>query len=131
MKKGTISIIILCALLFLLVIVGIVAYKLLYVPGNYAFKIENTYREGTNVAYVYDNGKVLLNNGGINKFRYKISPEDVKELLELLPDTQITPDVFVVTKGDGTEINVENRFFDTLSKKIGISNVFEEGVTSK
>ena len=128
MKKGTISIIILCALLFLLVIVGIVAYKLLYVPGNYAFKVENIVTEGTNIAYVYDNGKVLLNNGGINKYRYKISPEDVKELKELLPDTEITPHVYVVTKGDGTEINVENRFFETLSKKIGIKSVFEEGI---
>ena len=128
MKKGTISIIILCVLLFLLVVIGVVSYKLLYVPGNYAFRIENTQVAGTNIAYVYDNGKVILNNGGVNKYEYKISPEDVKELLELLPDTEIIPDVFVVTKGDGTQVNVENRFFEKLSEKMGINDIFKEGV---
>jgi len=128
MKKGTISIIILCALLFLLIVIGIVAYKLLYVPGNYAFKIENTVKEGTNIAYVYENGKVLLNNGGVNKYTYKISQEDVKELLDLLPSTEIQTKVYVVTKKDGTEVNVENRFYYEVSNKIGVENVFDEGI---
>ena len=66
MKKGTILIMVLGLLIFLLIVIGFVAYNLLYVPGNYVMRIENMARSGTNIVYIYENGKVLFNNNGVN-----------------------------------------------------------------
>lgn len=128
MKKGTISIMILVILLVLLIISAFVAYTLLYVPGDYIMRIENTVSQSANIVYIYEDGKVLLNNAGINKYRMSISKDDVKELLNILPDCEVTPRVYVVTTADGKQTNVVNRFQDTIAEKLKIKDIFTEGV---
>ena len=67
MKKGTISIIILIIFFILLIVLGVFAYNKLYVPKDFVFRIQNTVSQNANVVYIYENGNVILNNGGINK----------------------------------------------------------------
>lgn len=128
MKKGTISIMILVVLLVLLVISAFVAYTMIYVPGDYVMRIENTVSPTANIVYIYENGKVIINNAGINKYKMSMSKDDVKELLELLPDCEVTTKVYVVTTADGKETNVVNRFQDTVAEKLNIKDIFTEGV---
>lgn len=128
MKKGTISIIILALLLFLLVILGIIAYLKLYIPSNYVMKIENTVDQKSNIVYIYENGKVILNNEGINKYKLSMSKDDVQELLNELPKHEVTVKVYVVTTKDGKETYVENMFYTLVSEKLKIKNIFTEGI---
>ena len=128
MKKGTISIMILTLLLFLLIILGIIAYIKLYVPSNYVMKIENTVDQKSNVVYIYENGKVILNNNGLNKHKLSMSKEDVQELLNELPNHQVTVKVYVVTNKDGKETYVENMFYTLVSEKLKVKNIFTEGI---
>ena len=69
-----------------------------------------------------------MNNEGFNKYKYKLEEKDVDELLELLPQCEISTRIYVVTTKDGKDVNVENRFFNTVSEKLGIKDVFTEGV---
>ncbi|MCI8965672.1 MAG: hypothetical protein HFJ43_04940 [Clostridia bacterium] len=128
MKKGTISIMILTLLLFLLIILGIIAYIKLYVPSNYVMRIENTVDQKSNVVYIYENGKVILNNNGLNKHKLSMSKEDVQELLNELPNHQVTVKVYVVTNKDGKETYVENMFYTLVSEKLKVKNIFTEGI---
>lgn len=128
MKKGTISIMILALLLFLLIILGIIAYIKLYVPSNYVMRIENTVDQKSNVVYIYENGKVILNNNGLNKHKLSMSKEDVKELLDELPNHEVTVKVYVVTTKDGKETYVENMFYTLVSEKLKVKNIFTEGI---
>lgn len=128
MKKGTISIMILTLLLFLLIILGIIAYIKLYVPSNYVMRIENTVDQKSNIVYIYENGKVILNNNGLNKHKLSMSKEDVQELLNELPNHQVTVKVYVVTNKDGKETYVENMFYTLVSEKLKVKNIFTEGI---
>lgn len=128
MKKGTISIMILTLLLFLLIILGIIAYIKLYVPSNYVMRIENTVDQKSNVVYIYENGKVILNNNGLNKHKLSMSKEDVQELLNELPNHEVTVKVYVVTNKDGKETYVENMFYTLVSEKLKVKNIFTEGI---
>lgn len=128
MKKGTILIIILGILFLLLIVIGVVAYNKIYVPGNFVMRLENTAIEGTNVVYIYENGKVIFNNAGINTIKTSMSEEDVQELLEQLPEYEIPTRLYVVTKEDGTEVSVINQFKDNIAAKLGIDDIFTEGV---
>lgn len=128
MKKGTISIMILTLLLFLLIILGIIAYIKLYVPSNYVMRIENTVDQKSNIVYIYENGKVILNNNGLNKHKLSMSKEDVQELLNELPNHEVTVKVYVVTNKDGKETYVENMFYTLVSEKLKVKNIFTEGI---
>ncbi len=130
MKKGTILIMVLGLLIFLLLVIGFVAYNLLYVPGNYAMKVENVATSGTNIVYIYENGKVLFNNDGVNTLKKSMSKEDVQELLGQVDEYEIPTRVYVVTTKDGKadkETCVTNPLIDSIGEKIGVKNIFTEG----
>ncbi len=128
MKKGTISIIILIIFFILLIVLGVFAYNKLYVPKDFVFRIQNTVSQNANVVYIYENGNVILNNGGINKYRYKMKKEDIEDLKKLLPECEFSTRVYVVTTQDGKETNVANKFYLEVSEKLGIKDVFTEGI---
>lgn len=128
MKKGTILIMILGLLLFLLIVIGFVTYNLIYVPGNYVMKIENTAIEGTNVVYIYENGKVLFNNDGVNTIKKSMSEDDVQELLGQISEYEIPVELYVVTTQDGKRTSVINQFQENVAEKLGIKDIFTEGV---
>ena len=112
----------------MLIILGIIAYIKLYVPSNYVMRIENTVDQKSNVVYIYENGKVILNNNGLNKHKLSMSKEDVQELLNELPNHQVTVKVYVVTNKDGKETYVENMFYTLVSEKLKVKNIFTEGI---
>lgn len=128
MKKGTILIMVLGLLIFLLIVIGFVAYNLLYVPGNYVMRIENVARSGTNIVYIYENGKVLFNNDGVNTIKKSMSKEDVQELLGQIDEYEITTRIYVVKTKDGKETSVTNPLIDNVGEKLGIKDIFYEGI---
>lgn len=128
MKKGTILIMVLGLLIFLLLVIGFVAYNLLYVPGNYAMKVENVATSGTNIVYIYENGKVLFNNDGVNTLKKSMSKEDVQEILGQVKEYEIPTRIYVVQTSDGKETYVTNPLIDKVGEKLGIKDIFTEGV---
>ena len=63
-----------------------------------------------------------------NKHKLSMSKEDVQELLNELPNHQVTVKVYVVTNKDGKETYVENMFYTLVSEKLKVKNIFTEGI---
>ena len=54
--------------------------------------------------------------------------EDIEDLKKLLPECEFSTRVYVVTTQDGKETNVANKFYLEVSEKLGIKDVFTEGI---
>ena len=75
-----------------------------------------------------ENGKVLFNNDGVNTLKKSMSKEDVQEILGQVKEYEIPTRIYVVQTSDGKETYVTNPLIDKVGEKLGITDIFTEGV---